>query len=172
MLRLAQTLPYVRLVDLLTGVGAGDGARAAVRAVVGEDLQRLFLGPQWSPRTRLEHLSELSRTAAIAPLPARERDTVTSELARLALRILWSEGLLGDVMALEAAPSQVASRLLELAASDLLPDGPAYFIIMKRARTLLQRHDVQAEVAADDALRHRLQDQLARAELRLDVVSL
>lgn len=170
MLRLAQTLPYSRLLDLLAGLDAAAGPREAVLTVMGEEFQRLFLGPQWSTRTRLEHLAELSRTVAVAPLPQRERDTVEAELARLSLRILWSEGLLGDVMTPEPAPSLVASRLLELAASDLLPEGVAYLIVMKRAKALLQRHDVMAEVAADDGLRHRLQDQLARAELRLEVV--
>lgn len=171
MLRLAQMRPVVRLQDLLTGVADDADERAATRAVMAEDVQRLFVGPQWPPRDRLELLSDLARTAATGPLPERERDVIVAELGRLALRILWSEGLFGDALSPEAAPTVVASRLLELAASDMLPAGPAFRIVMKRAKELLQRHDVAAEVAANADLRHRLQDQLDRAEERLNFVA-
>lgn len=167
MARLAQMRPIVRLQDLLAGVVEDADDRSAARAIMAEDVQRLFIGAQWPPRDRLELLSDLARTAATAPLPGRERSLFVAEIGRLALRILWSEGLFGDALAAEAAPTVVASRLLELAASDMLPEGPAFRIVMKRAKDLLQRHDVAAEIAADADLRHRLQDQLDRAEERL-----
>lgn len=171
MLRLAQMRPIVRLQDLLTGVADQADDRSAARAVMGEDIQRLFLGPQWLPRDRLELLTDLARTAMTGPLPLRERELVVAEVSRLAVRILWSEGLFGDALTPEAAPTVAASRLLELAASDMLPEGPAFRIVMKRAKDLLQRHDVAAQVAADADLRHRLQDQLDRAEERLTIVA-
>lgn len=169
MMRLARSRPILRLQDLLTGV-AGD-ARAAGRAVMAEDIQRLMMGPQWSPRERLELLSDLAHTASTGPLPQREREVVLAELGRLALRILWGEGLFGESLAPATPPSESASRLLELAASDLLPEGPAFRAVMNRAKMLLRRHDVVAELTADRELRDRLLDLLVRAEDRVRVIA-
>lgn len=169
--RLAQTQPIRQLQDLLAGVDGGHGPsggpRAVIQALEGEELQRSLVGQQWNARTRLEMLSELARLAGTSPLPARERETVQAELARIALRILWSEGLFGEGLTPSAPPAEAASRLLELAASDLLPEGPAFKVVMTRAKELLNRHDVAAQLAEDEELRVRLLDQLARAEDRI-----
>lgn len=169
--RLAQTRPIQRLQNLLAGVEDGHGAvsspRAVIQALEGEELQRSLVGQQWNARARLEMLSELARLAGTSPLPERERETVQAELSRIALRILWSEGLFGEGLTPSAPPAAAASRLLELAASDLLPEGPAFKVVMRRAKELLNRHDVAAQLADDDALRARLLEQLARAEERI-----
>jgi hypothetical protein len=116
-------------------------------------------------------LTELARLSTTSPLPERERESVQAELGRLALRILWSEGLFGEALAPASPPAQAASRLLELAASDLLPEGPAFRAVMNRAKALLRRHDVVAQLTADAALRDRLLEQLMRAEERFRSVT-
>lgn len=171
MARLAQTRPIQRLQNLLAGVETGQGPRAAIQALESEEVQRLLVGQQWNARTRLEMLSELARLAGTSPMPAKERETVQSELSRIALRILWSEGLFGEGLAPGAPPAEAASRLLELAAADLLPQGTAFKVVMARARELLQRHDVVAQLSEDEALRARLIGQLARAQDRVRTVA-
>jgi hypothetical protein len=170
MRRLAQMPAIVRLKDLLADADEGGDRRAAARAVMAEATQRLFAGPQWAPRERLELLTDLALRTTTGPLPDRERDLVIAELGRLALRILWSEGLLGDTPNADDAPATIVRRLLELAATDMLPEGPALRVVMKRAKELLQRHDLVAELAANEDLRHRLLDLLDRAQSRRDVL--
>jgi len=167
MSRIGEAPAILRLQELLTGVSGGGRERAAVRAAMGEDLQRIMIGPQWPARIRLEMLTELAHTAATGPLPTRERDVILAELGRLALRILWSEGLFGEAVAPATPATEAVSRLLELAASEMLPEGPTFRVVMQRARALLSRHDVVAALTTDAALRDRLQGLLARAENRV-----
>jgi hypothetical protein len=169
--RLAQITPILRLMDLLAGVTPDAAGRTAPRALMSEATQRLFVGPQWPARERLELLAELARLTADGSLPARERELAISELGRLALRVLWSEGLLGDALKPGTTPLTVAARLLNLAASDALPRGRAFQTAMKRAKDLLQRQDVIAEITAHEDLRMQLRDLLIRAEERREVVA-
>ncbi|MBL8559109.1 MAG: hypothetical protein JNM47_10340 [Hyphomonadaceae bacterium] len=167
MSRIGETPTILRLQELLTGVRGSEDPRGAVRAVMAEDLQRIMIGERWSARTRLEMLADLARTAATGPLPVRERDAALAELGRLALRILWSEGLFGEALEPATPAKDAVLRLLELAASDLLPEGPAFRVVMERAKSLLRRHDVAAALVVDAALRERLLDLLVQAEDRV-----
>lgn len=167
MSRIGEAPVILRLRDQLTGVADRRDPRAAVRTVMSEDLQRVMIGDRWPARARLEMLTELARTAASGPLPARERDSVLAELGRLALRILWSAGLFGEALQPPAPATDAVCRLLELAASDLLPEGPAFRVVMQRAKALLRRHDVAMALSSDVALRDRLLDLLVRAEDRV-----
>lgn len=167
MSRIGETPAILRLQELLTGVRDAEGGRAAVRAVMADDVQRPMVGDRWPARIRLEMLSELARVAATGPLPLREREVILSELGRLALRILWSEGLFGEALTPAAHPTDALSRLLELAASELLPEGPAFRVVMQRAKALLRRHDVAAALTRNAKLRVRLLDMLALAEDRV-----
>lgn len=171
MTSLAQTLPVRRLQALLSGKVRGIDVRAAARAAGADDLHRTVLGGQWGARTRLETLCALSAAADGSELPAREREAVQAELGRIALRILWSEGFLGDALTAQAPPVQAASRLLELAASELLPNGPAFRAVMHRARMLLRRHDMVALLSVDAETRAQLLGQLERAESRVRLVA-
>lgn len=167
MSHIGETPAILRFQELLTGVRDAGDQRATARAVMAEDFQRLMVGDRWPGRTRLEMLSELARVAATGPLPIKEREAVLAELGRLALRILWSEGLFGEALTPAAPPTDAITRLLELAASDLLPEGPAFRVVMQRAQALLRRHDVAAALINDVDMRERLLDLLAQAEERV-----
>jgi hypothetical protein len=167
MSRIGQTPAILRFQELITGLREATDPRAAVREVMADSLQRIMVGDRWSSRTRLEMLSELARMTSTGPLPAKEREAVLAELARLALRILWSEGLLGEALTPATPAADALTRLLEFAAADLVPEGPAFRIVMQRARSLLRRHDVAAVLATDAALRERLIGLLAQAEDRV-----
>jgi len=159
--------PFRRLRHILTRDALGDPEREAARQTMSPDFERVALSPGWPAPVRLSALAEMARLAQDAPLAPRDRRIVSQELARLALRILWWEGLLGPGMVQEAPPDIAAAALVELCAGGFLPEGPAGWMVLDRARALLQRSDVVKALRENVPRRERLLRQLVEAEARL-----
>lgn len=162
-----QTGPFQRLRHTLTRDSLGDPTREAARHVMSPELERVALSPGWSPQARLSAVAELARLALDSTLPLRERQVVIQELNRLALRILWWEGLLGPGMVQEAPADVTAAALIEVVAAGLMPEGPAGWMVLERAKSLLRRQDVVRALRDNAPRRERLLTQLVAAEGRL-----
>ena len=163
----AETPPLVRQRHLLTRDALGDSQRSATQQTMSPEFERVALSPGWRVQDRLGAIAELSVLALSSTLPRRERESVIAELSRLALRILWWEGLLGPGLAPEPAADAVAAILIEISAAGLLPEGPAGWMVLERAKSLLQRPDVVQALRGDAPRRDRLLTQLVAAEARL-----
>jgi hypothetical protein len=116
---------------------------------------------------RLATIADLAQAVRASALPVREREIVLAELARLSLRVLWWEGLLGPGIAPEISPDTAAAVLIELLAAGFLPDGAASWMVMERAKHLLTRSDVVRALREAEPRRERLLTQLAQAEARI-----
>ncbi len=163
----AEAPPFARLRHYLTRDALGDSQRSAAQLTMSPEFERVALSPGWRAQERLGAIAELSVLALSSTLPAREREIVIIELSRLALRILWWEGLLGPGLAPEPAADMVAAVLIEICASGLLPEGPSGWMVLERAKTLLQRQEVVHALRGDAPRRDRLLQQLVAAEARL-----
>ena len=166
----AEAAPFQRLRHALTWESLAANPRAAAQQAMSPDFERIALSPGWRAHDRLAAIAELASAASVSPLPVRERDVVLSELSRLALRILWWEGLLGPGMVREVAPIDAAVLLIEICAAGLLPEGAAGWMVLERAKGLIQRSDVVHALRSDAVLRERLLRQLMAAEARLSPV--
>jgi hypothetical protein len=163
----ADATPFAHLRHILTGDGQGDTPRSAAKLIMSPDFERVALAAGWRASDRLSALAAFSEMAQTSALPRREREIVIAELTRLALRVLWWEGLLGPGLATEPAPDVVAATLIEICATGLLPEGPAGGMVLERAKGLLQRQDVVHALRGNAARRDRLLAQLVAAEARL-----
>lgn len=164
--------PFRRLRHILTRDALGDPEREAARQTMSPEFERVALSPGWSPALRLAALTEMARLAQDAPLAPRDKRIVIHELSRLALRVLWWEGLLGPGMVQELAPDIAAAALVELCAGGFLPEGPAGRMVLERARVLLAREDVIKSLRENTPRRERLLRQLIEAEARLHPLAL
>ena len=167
-----EAAPFQRLRHVLTRDSLGDSQRVAARQTMSPEFERVALSPGWPARDRLAALADLAAAAQVSCLPPREREIVIIELSRLALRILWWEGLLGPGIAPEAAPVDAAVMLIEICATGLLPEGPAGWMALERAKALIMRADVVAALREDAPRRERLLVQLVQAEARLHPILL
>ena len=163
----AEAAPFQRLRHILTRDSLGDSQRMAAQQVMSPEFERIALTPGWRAQDRLAALADLATAAQMSHLPDREREIVIIELSRLALRILWWEGLLGPGMAPEAPPVDAAVILIEICAAGMIPEGPAGWMVLERAKALLMRTDVVAALRQDEPRRERLLLQLVQAEARL-----
>ena len=163
----AEAAPFVRLRRLLSLDTQDDKPRSAAQLIMSPEFERVALASGWRASDRLSALAAFGEMAQTSGLPPREREIVISELSRLALRILWWEGLLGPGLAPEPAPDVAAATLIEICATGLLPEGPAGAMVLDRAKGLLQRQDVVHALRGDAARRDRLLTQLVDAEARL-----
>lgn len=163
----AEAPPFRRLRQILTRDVIPENVREAAGVAMSVDFERAALTPGWRMQDRLAAVSGLARLVHDSPLPPRERDIVLFELARLALRVLWWEGLLGPGMAPEQPGDVAAAVLIELLASGALPEGPAALMVLERAKALLQRGDVILALRQNAPRRDRLLQQLVAAEARL-----
>jgi hypothetical protein len=163
----AETGPFQRLRMTLTRDSLGDPTREAARQVMSPEFERIALSPGWPPQARLSAIAGLAQLAQDSNLPQRERVVVIHELNRLALRVLWWEGLLGPGMVQEAPPDVAAAALIEIVAAGLIPDGPAGMMLLDRAKALLRRQDVVHALRNNTPRRDRLLTQLVTAEARL-----
>jgi len=168
----ADTPPFALARDMLAGRRPMDDKRAAGHLIMSPDFERVALSPGWRATQRLSALADLALLVAAAPLPPKEQQIAIAELSRLALRILWWQGLLGPGMAPEARPDVAAVTLVEFAAAGLLPEGPAGWMVLDRAKELLMREDVVKALLADEPRRIRLAEQLALAEARVHALAL
>lgn len=162
-----QSGPARRLRLILTRDSQGDTGREAARTVMSPEFERMALSPGWAPSARLACLTELASLTQQSVLPLREREVVVQELSRLALRILWWEGLLGPGMVEEAPADIAAAVLIEMVAAGLMPEGPAGWMALDRAKALLKRGDVVQSLKGNVPRRERLVQQLILAEARL-----
>lgn len=168
----AQAAPFQRLHMVLDRDSMGDSRREAAQIAMSPDFERVALTPGFRMDERLQALAALAQKAQISSLPRRERDILLSELARLALRILWWEGLLGPGIVAEPPGDVAAAVLIELLATGCLPEGPAAWMVMDRAKTLLRRADVVRALRENAPRRDRLLTQLVQAEARLSPLAL
>jgi hypothetical protein len=166
------TAPFRRLRHVLTRESLGEARREAAQIAMSPDFERVALSPGFRMQARLSAIADLAHLANASFLPTREIDIVLTELGRLALRILWWEGLLGAGMAAEIPGDAAATILIELLASGCLPEGPASTMVMERAKALLERPDVVRALREDTQRRDRLILQLVEAEARLQPLSL
>jgi hypothetical protein len=166
-----QAGPFLRLREALSEQ-ADPSSRDAARQVMSAEFERIALSPGWPPAARLSAIAALARVARDSALPAMERATVLQELNRLALRVLWWEGLLGPGMVREAPPDVAAAALIELVAAGLMPEGPAGWMVIERAKALLRRSDVVRALRENAPRRDRLLAQLVQAEARLKPLQL
>lgn len=166
----ADAAPFQRLRHVLTRDSLGDSQRTAAQLVMSPEFERIALTPGWRAQVRLAALADLAGVAHASTLPLREREIVIIELSRLALRILWWEGLLGPGMAPEVPAPDAAAVLIEICATGLLPEGPAGWMVLERAKALIQRSDVVAALRENDERRDRILQQLVAAEARLHPV--
>ena len=164
----AEAAPFQRLRHVLTRDSLGGSQRVAAQQVMSPEFERIALTPGWRAQDRLAALTELATAAQFSTLPPREREIVIFELSRLALRILWWEGLLGPGMAPEVPPVNAAVLLIEICATGLLPEGPAGWMVLERAKALIMRTDVVQALREDAPRRERLLMQLVEAEARLN----
>lgn len=162
----AESPPFERLRRILSGEQA-DAGRDAAQTVMSPEFERVALTPGYRMQERLVALTALAVLAQEGPLPRREREVVLAELARLALRVLWWEGLLGPGMADEAEGDVAAAVLIELLASGCLPPGAASWMVLDRAKALLKRGDVVQALRENAPRRDRLLQQLIQAEARV-----
>lgn len=168
----AQAAPFQRLHTVLTRDSVGDLRREAAQIAMSPEFERVALTPGFRVDERLQAIAELAQKAQTSCLPLREREIVISELARLALRILWWEGLLGPGIVAEVPGDVAAAVLIELLATGCLPEGPAAWMVMDRAKNLLKRADVVRALRENAPRRDRLLSQLVQAEARLSPLAL
>jgi hypothetical protein len=149
-------LGFSRLRSLLQGEASAARAKLARRAAMSQDIERAALAKGFPAATRLAALAALARDVTGSSLPDRDRVDIAGEIDRLALRVLWHEGLLADSPHKPLPPIENAERLLVIASRGLLPEGAVGRMVLERARGLLRHHDSVTALQASADLRLRL----------------